>query len=161
MAVAQWIKRWTGNREVVGSSPTAGIFFLLEKCCFCNIYIVLYILFAYFLKYNKIWVPNLWQTEMTMKNYGENGAYPIVRPLVQSPLRDFFSWKMLYLLGKYTNIYKHKHYFWYSNIVEPQIMNQRQGRHLLKRLRFHKTDEKYETGVGVRTSIIVMRNLMR
>ena len=85
LILAQWIKRWTGNREVMGSSPTAGIFFLLEKCCFCNIYIVLYILFVYFcknLKYDKIWVPNLWQTEMTMKNCRENRAYPIVKSLV-------------------------------------------------------------------------------
>ena len=85
---------------------------------------------------------------MTLKNYGGKRSLADREAASSIPTVDFFSWKMLYLLGKYTNIYKHKHYFWYSNMVESQIMNQCQGRHLLKRLRFNKTDEKCESGAG-------------
>ena len=91
--MAQWVKRSTGPREVVCSISTTGFFFPFWKCCFSNIYIVLYILFVHFcknLKYDKFWIPNHWQTEVTMKNYRENGAYPIARSLVQSPLREYF-----------------------------------------------------------------------
>ena len=45
----------------------------------------------------------------------EELAYPIAISLVQSPLRD----DMLYLLGKYTNIYKQKHYWTAAQQVGP------------------------------------------
>ena len=115
----KFIRSNSRSREVVGSSPATDFYFLEM---FSNIYIILYILFLYFckyFKYDKIWFPNLWQTEVTMKNYRENGAYPIARSLVQSPLRVFISWNMLYLLGKYTNIYKYKHYWTTAQQVGP------------------------------------------